>query len=541
MPGDGRRVTAARYELALEAGGAGTWHWDRRSGTVDWDAALEAIYGLEPGAFPGTFEAWLEHVHADDRAEVLRRLEAAVEGSDDYVVCYRSVRPDGQQRWIEARGRPLRDAGVVTGMIGVCHDVTEREEPRQRLELLAEAGRILGSSLDIEQTLGELAQIVVPRLADWCVVDLLVQGQLRPVAVVHRDPDKAAQVRALRERDGYARDFGAAEVMRTGELAFISEISDEMLQRAARGPEHLELLRELGLGSGIIAPLGAGHGTAGALTIVYAESGRRHSAEDVAVAEELARRASIVIENARLFDERSRVASLLQQALLPQELPEIPGVDLAARYETAAHTDIGGDFYDVTASGQGWMLVLGDVGGKGPAAATLTALARHSLRVAALRRPDPREAIEVLNAALLERSEEETFCTALCAHLTLRGDAAEALVAAGGHHPPLVLRADRTVEAPDCAGTLLGQFEELGLDQVKVILGRGDLLLLYTDGVEEARHGTELFGPERVRAALREAAGSDAAAVLAHLHAAVSSFQDRQADDVAMLAARIPP
>lgn len=527
------------FALALEAGGVGTWSWDRRSGVVVWDATCERIHGLEPGAFGGTTQAWLERLHPDDRESSLDRLQTALDGDAAGPVVYRTVGADGEVRWIEGRGRAVRDTHrEVAGVLGVCQDVTERERYRQRSEFVAETGRLLGSSLQTGETLIGLTELAVPRLADWCVIDLVEHGQLWPTAVSHTDPDRIQLLRRLGHAYGYSREYAPARTVATGEIEHLPEITDELVQHIADDEEHLALLRELAPRSLVAVPLRARGRIIGALTLAYAESGRRHTDDDVGLATDLAEHAAIALDNAALYEERSQLVKALQDALAPGRLPELPGVELAARYDPAGPEEVGGDFYDVIATGDGWLVVLGDVRGKGAAAASMASLARHTIRAAATRTSDPAEILAVLNDALVEHDPEESFCTAVCARLTVGEGPMRVRIVCGGHPLPLCLRADGEVERVSCGGLLVGLFDDLALAPAELDLAPGELLLLYTDGITEARNGNEEYGTARLEQVLRAAAGRSAEGVLDHLRADVSAWEDGQADDAVMIVLR---
>ncbi|MBW3641665.1 MAG: GAF domain-containing protein [Actinobacteria bacterium] len=188
------------------------------------------------------------------------------------------------------------------------------------LAFLAEASAVLGTSLDYEATLARLAELAVPRLADWCVVHLADgAGILRAVTTAHLDPSRAAQLIDLQER--YPVDFdddgGPGSVLRTGTTLHLPEVSDEMLVRRARGGEHLELMRGLGIQSVVVVPLIARQRRLGILSLVTAR-GRSSTVDDVALAEELGRRAALAVDNARLFQdmERAQREARFQAALL---------------------------------------------------------------------------------------------------------------------------------------------------------------------------------------------------------------------------------
>lgn len=538
----------------MEALGAGTWHWDRRSRAVDWDPTMEALYGLPEGGFGGRFEDWVACIHPEDRTTVLDDLEETLETGGPHLVVYRTVLTDGSVRWIEGRGRVLRDStGGITGMVGACRDVTDLQEAeqergrmltaerraRERLEFLAEASDLLARSLDVDETLHELAELAVPRLGDWCAIDLLEHRRLRLSALAHSEPAKVALAQELRAR------YGSVMRMRRGAAlpgdGFIPEITDDLLRGLAHDDEHLRALRELELGSAVVVPLQARGQGLGLLALVHAESGRRHSREDYTLAVELARRASIAVDNARLFSERSHVASVLQHALLPPRLPAIPGVELASHYDTADQTDIGGDFYDAMGAGDDWTLVIGDVRGKGVEAASLASLARHTVRAAALRDPDPGHILGVLNDALVENDPLESFCTAVCAHLRVGPGRATLDLAAGGHPPPLLLRPGGELVTVEGSGPLIGLLPDCEYPVQRLTLRPEDLLFFYTDGLTEARRGDELFGLERLQDAVRATAGLTADAAIKHVHTVVEDFQAQQRDDVALLALRLLP
>ena len=206
---------------------------------------------------------------------------------------------------------------------------------------------------------------------------------------------------------------GVPEVIRTGEARIFTDIQPEALAAYAHDDEHLELLRAIGATAVIIVPMIGATRTIGAITLVSSESMRRLTAADSALAERLGRRAGTAVENARLYTERTRIAHTLQQALLPESLPEIPGAEIEALYCAAGElNEVGGDFYDVFEYGaDSWMLVIGDVCGKGPRAAGVTALARHTLRAAAMSGQSPPEMLETLHQALRRQPPGADLCT----------------------------------------------------------------------------------------------------------------------------------
>jgi serine phosphatase RsbU (regulator of sigma subunit)/PAS domain-containing protein len=438
----------------------------------------------------------------------------------------------------------------VIGLGIVLVDVTERRrlleverDARRRADFLARAGAILEESLVYEDTLGNVARIAVPDIADWCSVSILDRdGVLVEVARHHTDTAKLAIARELTERFPTPMNApgGPPKVSRTGTTEFIPEITDEMLEAGIPDVEHRELVRALGLRSVIIAPLHARGRTFGTFTLAHAESGRRFDAADIQLAEEFAHRAGQAIENARLYTERARIAHLLQVKLLPERLPEIPGARVAARYRAAGElNEVGGDFYDVFArSPTEWALVVGDVSGKGAEAAAITALARYTLRAAALEAGPPSVALQRLNQAMLAHDDSSQFATVVLAYAAAGADGGmDVRLALGGHPPPLVLRADGAVEAPGAFGTILGATPDAVLTDVEVRLAAGDVLVLYTDGVTEAGVRTTPFGQEGLARLLQSLAGEAPEAVVGAVERAVVEAQPGEPrDDIAVVA-----
>lgn len=233
----------------------------------------------------------------------------------------------------------------------------------------------------------------------------------------------------------------------------------------------------------------------------------------------------------------------LQRSLLPPQLPEIPGVELAARYRAAGPGNlVGGDFYDVfqTAPGE-WGLIIGDVCGRGAAAASLTALTRYTARAAAMQERNASAVLRLLNDAVLREEGRGTFCTAVFARLRAGAQGCTFQLSVGGHPPPMVLRADGVVQADVDTGTLLGALPDPPLSDDQIRLGPGDMLLMYTDGVIEQRTTDGLLGIDRLAKMLQDCRGLDVASALARLDRSIDRARvGPRRDDAAMLAARVP-
>jgi serine phosphatase RsbU (regulator of sigma subunit) len=372
-------------------------------------------------------------------------------------------------------------------------------------------------------------------------------GRLSTLAVAHTVPSLEAMAWELSERYPPRADdeVGVARVLRTGRTELIAEITPDVLMAIAHDDEHLRLLGTLGLRSSLVVPLRTPERLLGAFTLVAAESGREFGDADVALAEALASRAALAVENARLYTERSHIAHTLQRSLLPERLPEIPGMEIAAHYRAAGdQNEVGGDFYDVFPSRDGtWTALIGDVSGKGPEAAAITSLSRHTLRAAALRDGTPVENLTLLNDAMLSQADSGLrFCTVLYARLRPSEKEALLTLSSGGHVPALVVRAGGTVEAIAIPGTLVGALREPRFEERDVRLRPGELLLLYTDGVVELRGEDATAGEQRLREVLATHAGAPAGAVVeAVARMAVERQGGEPRDDIAILALRAAP
>ncbi|HEV2074644.1 MAG TPA: SpoIIE family protein phosphatase [Thermoleophilaceae bacterium] len=436
--------------------------------------------------------------------------------------------------------------GETPGAGLVAVEVTDRKRAETRAAFLAEFTAVLSASLDYEVTLANVARLAVPELADWCVVDMVdTGGRLRRLAVAHEDPKREELVWELERRHPVEHDDRGAPALTvaTCESQLLAELDEATLPDAARSEEHLGLLRELGVRSAMVVPLPAGGQALGAMSLLSGDSDRAFDEDDLAFCEELGRRAGGAIENARLYQERSHIARTLQRSLLPPHLPEIPGVEVAARYRAAGEaSDVGGDFYDVFPTGpRAWAVVVGDVLGKGAGAAALIGLARHTLRAAALRDEDPVRILTTLNEALYAEGEEESFCTAVYGTVVPAGDSVHVQLTSAGHPLPLILRRDGSVESAGEPGTLLGAVPEVVLHPARVTLGAGDSLVVFTDGVLEARSETGLFGERRLESLLESLPGASAQELAERVHHDTLEFQSgRPRDDLAVLVLRRP-
>lgn len=302
------QANEARLNLALQAGEMGAWEWHGTSNTVRWLQGAAAVHGIrdidEPTAF--SLRDYLRRfVHADDRRAVADAIGSLLADGNNRRVEYRIVWPDGSVHWIEARGQIFLDEeGRPAQMVGVSINVTRRKRAEQDLKFLAEASAELARLVEPAVTLERLAFLAVPFFADWCAVDLWqADGTLERIAVAHVDPAKAQLGHDLHRQ--FPRrappSFAAASETRIEPPILVREISAEMLAGHIADPDHCAAIAQLGLRSCMRIPVSA-HGEAlGELTFVAAESGRLYGPEDLALAEDLARRVAVALENASLY------------------------------------------------------------------------------------------------------------------------------------------------------------------------------------------------------------------------------------------------
>ncbi len=400
------------------------------------------------------------------------------------------------------------EAGEPLATVTIIEDVTSQKTGELRERYLVRATETLMSSLDYQETLGNVAWLAVPEVADWCAVDLVDEtGAREQVVAAHPDPAKLALAKRLREYEPerLRPDQGIGRVIRTGTAELYSEITDEMLAQGARDDEHLRLLRAVGFRSALIVPLRTRGRTLGVLTLVSAESLRRFDEGDREFAEQIAARAAIAVDNARLATSRREIAVTLQRSLLPDAVPEIPGWEVATMYRAATgsgEVEVGGDFYDFFRTPAGWLVLLGDVTGRGVEAAAMTSLVRHGARFLAKQEHHPSAILARLDEALREQSGL-SLCSALCVRL---GDG-HFLMSSAGHPPPLLVRDDGRIREIGGSGPILGGWEDSVWEDREVRVASDETLLMYTDGVTDTRGATERFGAGRLRRLLAENAG----------------------------------
>jgi hypothetical protein len=405
----------------------------------------------------------------------------------------------GRERWVLVRARAVHGAGEELRLVLlIFEDVTERSRRERGERFLAEGSKMLAGSLDYEATLRTISALVVPEIADLCSVDVAGPGgQIRNVVTTHVDPERAREVTDVHRRHPPTfAAHGIGQVLATGR------------------PQLYPTVEAAGVTSAMVVPLTARGRTLGALTLATDGSGRTFDADDLALAEELARRCALAVDNARLYGERSHVARTLQGSLVPAKLPRVPGFEVAARFHAAGEdVQVGGDFFDVFETDDGgWAAVIGDVSGKGADAAAITALARYTVRAVAVHGRRPSTVLRELNDALLRHNLDDRFCTAAFARLRGGERGARVQLSSGGHPLPVLVTVEGDVRVVGQPGTALGIARQPRLADREVELRPGDKLVFVTDGVIEARVAGRLLGVDGLERLLSDCGDLDAVA-----------------------------
>jgi PAS domain S-box-containing protein len=647
----------------MDAGGVGTFDWDLRSGELVWDDPLMAVFGYTLDDFDGTITAFNRRLHPDDLPRVSEALRACIDLVGDFEAEYRVVRPDGETRWVQARGRALAGAdGSTVRVLGAAYDttedrtgdvrvarvleampagfysldhewrfthvnaeaerllgrsreellgqviwtafpatvnsgfekhyraavrsgepvhfdehypapldgwyelrawpspeglsvyfieVTERKRARehakrsaQRLALLAQVSAELAGTLDAQAATSHLPRLVVPGLAQWCIVTIVdSDGRARDVGWWHAEPS----ARALVERytavrlDAMPATSPVARALLAGE-AVRADATE--VRRLLPAGEALELLEALAPGSAVCLPMRGRGRTLGVLTLYFPPS-EALSQEDLATAQDVADRAGLALDNTRLYAQQQQLAEGLQRSLLT-EPPEPDHAEIAVRYLPAVEAArVGGDWYDAFLQpGGATMLVIGDVVGHDTEAAAAMGHLRGLLRgIATYSDAPPVEVLRGLDASMAVL-QTHVLATAAVARFEQTADERRRGVtrmrwANAGHLPPLVINPDGSVAelAAWKGDLLLGVDPDVERQESVVTLDRGSTVLLFTDGLVERRDADLDAGLVRLREALVDVAHLPLQQLLDEVLERL--VDGRPEDDVALVAVRL--
>ncbi|WP_051370729.1 PP2C family protein-serine/threonine phosphatase [Streptomyces sp. 142MFCol3.1] len=496
------------------------------SGVVRWCNGLTGVYfpGLRPGMAPNP-------VAAGPLGQAV--VASAARFDADFL-----------GRRLTGRRNTVEDCAVwlVSDETGARRREAELRAERSRAAFLSKAGRRLGASLHHGRTARSVVELAVPALADAAVLVL-------PPRRGHADWYRCAA-------PGAAAESGVLPVSSIEHVPQLVQALSGLWPRPAPcRPGELGALGGAAPpdpgtgGESLVMALPGSGAPAGVLVLVRSAGSEGLDTADTAVVRDFAFRAGMALSTAALYAQQAHTAAVLQSGLDPAPLPEVPGVRLGAVYRPAPEAlGFGGDFYQVEPAregGGGVDFALGDVCGKGVEAAVLTGHVRQSLRTLALVESRPLRVLDVLNQALLE-ADSGRFASLVIGTARLgSGGTLDVALAGGGHLPPLVLRRGGTVEAVDVGGMLVGALPGAEFGQAGVRLARDELILLYSDGITEARggpNGVEEYGAERLAHDLAGCAGMPAGAVAERIELRIADWLAGHAhDDIAVLALQASP
>jgi Stage II sporulation protein E (SpoIIE)/GAF domain len=440
--------------------------------------------------------------------------------------------------------------GIVLALLAslVVHSSLNRlREQRRRLRFLIAATATLDRSLDPAETLRTIAHMAVPELAELCVIDLLDQsGSVASTVAASVDPAIATGVERMRE--AFPLDMRSAhpvaQVLAGNERWIVSHVSHTGAAQAAQSDEHERFMRDAGYTWAAVFPMIARGRTRGAISFLRLHDEVRFDRNMMPVLEDLAGRAAMAFDNARLYAERAQVARTLRRSLMPPVLPVIPGLELASYFRpSGAGSEVGGDFYDVFGDRDSCWLVVGDVCGKGAEAAALTGFLRHTIAAYARDGGAPGGVLSQVNRAMLEHDFEGRFATAILVRMCARGAALELTLALAGHPAALVIRGDGRgghgqVAELGGVGALLGVFADPSIEEVRTTLEPGDRLALYTDGYSEAHAPARVVTVGEMIEQLELTEPASASDTIEALLALIGP-DDGVRDDIAILSAQV--
>ena len=521
---------------------------DRAGRIQGWNRAAERIFGhaadtvigreLAAVIVPGP----MRDAHRNGLARYLATGEPTILGRRIELV---AVRADGSELPVELTVTSLRD-GATERFAGFIRPLDDRHAGarqtasiQKRMAFLAQAGLVLDRSLELDQTLRGLADLTVPDLAQMTVIDRISpDGTISTAVAAALNPTHAQALERVRREHPLtaASAHPVVAAIRSRRSQLLGSMSPEYQREIAEGDEHFNFMRSQRYHSAIVVPLIARRRVLGVLSLLRMEDAPDYGPDDLMLGEELGRRAAMAIDNARLFESTREIAQTLQRSLLPRALPSIEGITIAARYRASAQgQEVGGDFYDAfTIDDRRWGLAIGDVRGKGPHAAALTALARYTIRALCDRGPAP--VLSLLNDAVLREADSlpERFLTAVVGVAHRDGEELVLELSAAGHPPPLILRADASVEQSRVSGMLIGVAPDVQYESQRLTLHHGDTLVLYTDGLTDARAPAEILTETELAALLRRGRGLGAEALASFLvQSATAGAEPR--DDIALL------
>jgi PAS domain S-box-containing protein len=415
----------------------------------------------------------------------------------------------------------------------------------RRLDLMTAVARLLLENAPLNETvaLQRCARLLARELAAWVIVDMARGQRLRRQYVEGGEDQPAAELaRTVTGQDPppgslphTVHDTGSSQLITRAEEAGI----------LGENPDGVPLLMQLGATSVLSVPLSDGEHSYGVLTLARHPSAGHFEIADLGLVEEIGEQLALAITMDRKVRRQTQVADALRDSLLPRELPGVPGVEVATTHLAATENpEVGGDFFDVYRTSEGWGVAIGDVSGRGEGVAAASAAARHAIRVVAHSTHDPADVLAVANQIILAEEFSGRFITACAAHLRWRDGSLEVMVGSAGHPAPLLLRPDGELRQLRGGGLPLGIFPDAGPGLERYELSAGDTLIFYSDGLADAHRPGQGYFDDQLPGEVGALAGRTPGQILARLQQVALEFcQGKVNDDITMLALRVgePP
>ncbi len=470
---------------------------------------------------------------------------AQVRGDGDQLVVVASTPGAGAGGDSGTSAEVAADPGLADGQVASPGSPARLMEAMiHRYDLVTSATRLFLENATYSEsvTLQRCARLLSSELAAWVIVDVERRQRLRRQFVMgpeDQPSDLANVVAGVDPAPGTA----PRQVHESGSSLMIAHAEDAGILGA--GPQGVPVMMMLDATSVLCVPLSDGEHTYGTLTLARNASEGHFEMADLGVVEELGEQLALAIRVDRMFRRHTEITDALQSSLLPRELPQVPGVEIAAAYVGATEgLEIGGDFYDVYRTPGGWGVAIGDVCGKGEEAAAVTAAARHAIRVLAHWSADPAEVLTKANEVMLAEEFGDRFVTAKNAHLRWRDGRLHVVLGSAGHPGPVLVRPDGRTTILSPGGLPLGLFPTAQAGREEIDLEPGDVLFFFTDGVTEARSPELTYFEDRLTDELAGLAGQPPRDIVAGLQSLVVEFcRNELRDDMTMLVLRVaePP
>jgi serine phosphatase RsbU (regulator of sigma subunit)/PAS domain-containing protein len=489
------------------------------------------------------------------RTEGGRQLECQLLTAGGRTSCVLDVRPvsvRGGDDWLLVAARPRDGNGGAASPGAASPGAAERSTPdpvvtvmTRRLDLATTASRLLLENVTLSEsvTLQRCARLLSDALGAWVIVDMDRSGLLRRHFVT--GPDKHESGPLTQAVAAVSPEPGSlpAQVRETGSTLLVTHAEDNGILGA--GPDGVPLLALLGSGSVLSVPLAHGEQAHGVLTLARDPSRGYFSLADVGLVEEIAEQLAMAMSVRGMLRSRTETAEALQASLIPPVLRAVPGVEIASAHMAPTRgRAVGGDFYDVHPTPAGWGVAIGDVCGKGEDAASVTAVARHAIRVLAHWNADPAEVLRGANEIMLAEEFGSRFVTASTTHLSWSGRTLNAVLGSAGHPGPVLVRPDGRAQVLAGGGLPLGIFPDAEPVTHEIELATGDALFFCTDGLTDARSPEQAYFEGSLADGLSTLAGKPPADIVSGMRRLVLDFcAGVLLDDLTMLVLRVgePP